>query len=185
MSRLALCDACGPLSDLLQKLSGEKGEEWNGALKKMLRRENPWVRSVYQIVVDYSRPLSEMIEAGNYNWVNQNITRENFPLTGQGRHELEAELFRFNRVISSEDAIKEMDEAGYRPAVLEELLALGEAHLKLQKQFSIIALGSLWRNSDCRRYAPFLRSFEFGCDLYMLSFEGDWSGGYRFLACRK
>jgi len=42
MSRLALCDVSGPLTDLLQKLSGEDGEQWMRATKKMLRRENPW-----------------------------------------------------------------------------------------------------------------------------------------------
>ena len=41
MSRLALCDVSGPLTDLLQKLSGEDGEQWMRALNKMLRKENP------------------------------------------------------------------------------------------------------------------------------------------------
>ncbi len=42
MSRLLLCDARGPVEDLLQKLSGEEGKIWLEALKKMLRKENPW-----------------------------------------------------------------------------------------------------------------------------------------------
>ena len=42
MSRLLLCDVRGPVEDLLQKLSGEDGNKWFGALKKMLRRQNPW-----------------------------------------------------------------------------------------------------------------------------------------------
>lgn len=46
MSRLALCDASGPLTDILQKLSGEDGEQWMRALNKMLRKENPWEEPV-------------------------------------------------------------------------------------------------------------------------------------------
>lgn len=41
-NRLALCDVSGPLTDLLQKLSGENGEEWQRGLTKFLRKENPW-----------------------------------------------------------------------------------------------------------------------------------------------
>ena len=46
MSRLLLCDARGPVEDLLQKLSGEDGRIWLEALKKTLRKENPWGASI-------------------------------------------------------------------------------------------------------------------------------------------
>jgi len=38
----ALRTVCGPLGDLNQKLSGSNGEEWLTALKRFLRKENPW-----------------------------------------------------------------------------------------------------------------------------------------------
>lgn len=41
-TRIALCEARGPLNDLLYKLSGEEGGKWLHALKQMLREENPW-----------------------------------------------------------------------------------------------------------------------------------------------
>ena len=41
-TRIALCDVSGPLTDLIQKLSGEDGASWSRALNKMLRKENPW-----------------------------------------------------------------------------------------------------------------------------------------------
>ena len=37
MARIALCDASGPLTDLLQRLSGEDGTAWLRNLNKMLR----------------------------------------------------------------------------------------------------------------------------------------------------
>ena len=37
MSRIALCDASGPLTDLLQKLSGDNGDAWLQTLNWMLR----------------------------------------------------------------------------------------------------------------------------------------------------
>lgn len=41
-ARIALDEARGPLTDLLGKLSGEEGSAYLGALKRMLRKENPW-----------------------------------------------------------------------------------------------------------------------------------------------
>jgi len=38
----ALRQIAGPLKDLLDKLSGAEGSEWVEALKKFLRKENPW-----------------------------------------------------------------------------------------------------------------------------------------------
>lgn len=37
MSRIALCDASGPLTDLLQKLSGDNGDAWLQTFNRMLR----------------------------------------------------------------------------------------------------------------------------------------------------
>ena len=42
MSRPALCDSVGPLKDLIDKISGDDGPVWLGALNKMLRKEDPW-----------------------------------------------------------------------------------------------------------------------------------------------
>ncbi len=41
-TRLALCDVRGPLTDLLEKLSGDDGEQWFHGLNKFLRKDNPW-----------------------------------------------------------------------------------------------------------------------------------------------
>ncbi len=35
----------GLLLDLIEKLSGEQGEEWYEALRKFLRKENPWIET--------------------------------------------------------------------------------------------------------------------------------------------
>lgn len=40
----------GLLLDLIEKLSGEQGEEWHEALRKFLRKENPWAE-VEKVVV--------------------------------------------------------------------------------------------------------------------------------------
>lgn len=142
-------------------------------------------RPIYDLVVDYNLTLPEMIQAGNYDWVDSNINSANFPIVGQGVQKRRVELFHFNRFISSDAAIKEMDAEGHRPAKLEELLALGKAQPELQRQFPIVALGSVWRYSGCYREVPCLCRDASGRGLYLHCFNSDWAEFYRFLACRK
>jgi hypothetical protein len=87
--------------------------------------------------------------------------------------------------MTSEQVIVEIDKAGYRPAKIEELLALGEAQPDLQRQFPIVALGSVWRDSDGSRYVPYLSSSAAERGLSLHCFGRDWSGLYRFLGRRK
>lgn len=142
----------------------------------------------FNLSVDYSRTLQEMINAGNYAWANSDITEKNFPIspkmTGK-KVEVSAKLFHFNREISSEDAISEMDKAGYRPATLAEMLALGEAQPDLQRQFPIIALSSVWRNANGGRYVPCLGGDDYERKLDLYWFGGGWSAYCRFFAVRK
>lgn len=140
------------------------------------------------LVIDHSRTLQEMINAGNYDWSNNNIIVKNFPISlemTEKKVEVSAKLFHFNRVISSENAISEMDKAGYRPATLVELLALGEAQPELQRQFSIIALGSFWHDALGSRRVPCLLVDDDGRELSLHWFGGDWIADYRFLAVCK
>jgi hypothetical protein len=43
-TRLVLCEASGPLKTLIDNLSGNEGELWLTALKRMLRKESPFAR---------------------------------------------------------------------------------------------------------------------------------------------
>lgn len=141
-------------------------------------------RQAFKVMVDYTKSLKEMIKAGQYDWVNNGITSDHFPITGSGQKEKEITLFHFNRGISSDNAVVEMEEAGYRPALVEELLALGAAEKELQKQFPINALGSLWQPPDGRRFVPSLDWGSGGRGLSLGWFEGDWVGSWRFAAVR-
>lgn len=140
------------------------------------------------LTVDYSKNLKEMIAAGKYDRTNSDITEKHFPLPTElngKKVESSSKLFHFNRSISSKDAISEMDKVGYRPATLAELLALGESQPDLQRQFPIIALGSVWHHASGRRVVPGLDVDGIGRKLDLYWFDGDWGAHYRFLAVRK
>jgi len=144
-----------------------------------------YIIATYKVAVDYGQSLAEMIKAGNYDWVNNDITQEHFPVSGQGKQQdIEVALFHFNKVMKSDQVIARMRKEGYRPATIAELLALGVSQPELQKQFPIIALGSVWRFPDGGRLVPCLgwlsgeRSLGLGC------LGGDWLVGCRFVGLR-
>lgn len=95
-----------------------------------------------------------MVSAGKYDWVNSDITPGHFPVKGSGQEERKIALFHFGRAMTSEQAIAKMDKAGYRPAKTEGLLSLGASQPGLQKQFPIVAVGSVWQRSRGSRRVP-------------------------------
>ncbi len=137
-----------------------------------------------RISVNYGRSLDEMKKAGNYDWMNDDITAERFPIKGEGIKELVPELIHFNRSISSDNALAELDKMGLRPATIEELLAFGETFPEMQCKFPIIALGSVCRVVGNRR-VPYLDEDASERNLDLLWFGGDWNADCRFLAVRK
>jgi len=138
--------------------------------------------------VDYARSVLEMIIAGNYDLKHKDITEESFPLENDLLHDersVAVKFFYFNRNISSGDVIFEMNKAGYRPAVLSELLGLGELYPDLQKKFPIVALGSSWCDKLGFNYVPVLNFINNNRKLDLEWFKGVWFDYYRFLAVRK
>ena len=140
----------------------------------------------YSITIDYGKTLEEMVKAGAYDWKNSDITSEHFPIDGNGMVECTTELVHFNRSISTDDALAELDKQGFRPATIEELLAFGSTNPEIQRQFPIIALGSVWASRGGDRCVAYLnrRGSERGLSLDWFD-DDDWDDHCRFLAVRK
>ncbi|MFA6158536.1 MAG: hypothetical protein WC763_02820 [Candidatus Paceibacterota bacterium] len=127
--------------------------------------------------------LAEMVALGRYDWVSEHINEKNFPpeslVLGS-----DPKVFHFNRYISSEDAIAEMEKKGYRPATLGDLLDYGAKNPEEQREYPIVALGSVAVLDDGRRVAC-LGGHGSARRLSLHGFDGDWGGHCRFLAVRK
>ncbi len=110
----------------------------------------------FKVIVDYERSLQQMIKAGNYDWVNNNIIADHFSVKSKGKQEEVITLFHFNRTMASDEVLSEMDKQGFRPVKIEDLLGLGENYPELQKKFPIAALGSVWQNPEGHYCVPYL-----------------------------
>lgn len=139
----------------------------------------------FTVTVDYAKTVEEMVAAGKYDWKNRDITSKNFPVKAGESGPVEVYLIHFDRRMSSDDAIKEMDRMGFRPAELPYLLAFGAKNPDEQRKYPILALGSVWRYSYGRRFVPELWSGGSGRHLSLGWFEGGWHQHDRFLALRK
>jgi len=141
----------GYLADLVQ---GAKNGKLPG--RDEFRKFIGLVAVTLAIVVDYRMSLHEMIEAGGYDYVNDDINAERFPISGTGTMSLDLELVHIGRSISSDAAEKELEKRGLRPATIAELLAFGAAHPEVQRSLPIVALGSVCGVGGYRS-VPYLR----------------------------
>ena len=80
---------------------------------------------------------------------------------------------------------KEFEARGLRVATLPELLAFGAKCHEKQREFPIIALGSVWQYRDGRRRMPGLWYAASDRRLDLFWFVYRWYGYCRFLAVRK
>ncbi len=136
------------------------------------------------ITVNYGLSVEDAVEIGRYDWANNDITSKNFPTTQTGKAEVVLEPIHFNCYISTKDAPLKLDRMGYRPAELHELLAFGEKYQNVQREFPIVALGSVWHQRGGRR-VPCLYGDSSGRVLGLLWVGRAWPKISRFAAVCK
>jgi len=141
----------------------------------------------FRVVVDYSKPLVDMIKAGKYDWGCDGIIPEHFPFgKAEGSKEIEIQIVHLGLEATTREVLAELDNRGLRPATLAELLALGAQHLELQRRFWVVALDSSCRNSAGHVFVPSLGATGGMRGIQMCWLDQDiWRETYRFAAVRK
>lgn len=150
-------------------------------------------KSLSTFVVDYDRSLNDSIAAGHYDWVNEKITEENFPVEAdeQGKKEKTFTLYQVGVDVDFDIVISRMEAEGKRPASVRELLAFGEANPELQRIFPIIALKSIWAcksmwaGRDGHRSVAYLDGGAVRRGLDLGDYDSGWLEDCRFLVVDK
>ncbi|MDQ1281733.1 MAG: hypothetical protein QG630_84 [Patescibacteria group bacterium] len=133
------------------------------------------------IIVKPGISFKERILAGNYSWINYLLTESDFPNKPIIVGEWAFRLIHRNKNIEFEEAQRLCLCDGWQTARFEHLLALGEKFPEMQKEFPIVALGSLF-NIQGGSDVPILLSYKsqriltlnskhrnFGRDIHFLS----------------
>lgn len=139
----------------------------------------------YPVTVDYSKSLKQMIKAGKYDRVNEDISYKNFKLAGVLSATKDVFLMSYDETMSSEEVEKDLDKKGMRACILPELLALGAQYPELQKEHYIVALGSRWCDPHSLEYVPVLSGLDGNRELRLLLSGSEWSQHARFAAVAK
>jgi len=142
-------------------------------------------RDIFPVAVNYDLPVEEAIQAGDYQAVHAGIASKNFPSTKKGQAELEIVLVRFDRRMASEEVVRELDEEGLRAAELHEFLAFGAQYPEVQRKYSVVGLGSVWRDGRKYRNVPCLYTASEGRYLDLRWWDDAWYSYSRFAAIRK
>ena len=130
--------------------------------------------------IDFGQSLKAMIAAGNYDWKNDAITTNRFPVKGTGIKKFRNKPFHFNRYISSEDVVAAMKQAGFEPATHVHGIAFGAAFPDEQRKYPIACLGSSAQADGNRGVVDLIGG---GAERY-LSLRGwvdGWGDFWRFL----
>ena len=127
------------------------------SLSHVLRQAlTPETRIVYRIVVDHSLTLLEMIRNAKFDrdTIRASSKKKEDELgviPRDGTTELDIELLDFGRYRDRQfggascdlrDIVAEIHKTGYRPAKVEELLALAEKHKEVEFKRGVVAVGS-------------------------------------------
>lgn len=92
------------------------------------------------ITVKDGETFDILIAAGNYGWRRDWITAKRFPVRKSEAGERKLVVLYFNRLISSEDVIKEALAQGLERPSYEDCLRFGAQHPDLQRQFPLVFL---------------------------------------------
>lgn len=147
---------------------------------------------IFPLTVDYDEKVEKLMEVGmetemeteSWDWSLDNEDWYRFLVSYRtnctGKVETEAALVLFNRRITSEDAIAELDRMGLRVEEIRELLTFGIKYPDKPEEFPIVALGSRVTSSHT---APFIWLGR--CELFLGPWDEPWDENCRFLAFRK
>lgn len=175
----------GGTDEDIYRLATPEGENLIGKIAELIVQAGKLPENCYRVAVDYGQTLAQMIANGKYDNANSDINQNNFPVSSNGKQDVVIELVHFGRDMESEAVLKELDARGLRAATLPELLAFGASCPEKQREFPIVALGSVWRSRSGFRHVPSLGRYGSGRELSLLWFDDWWDDDCRFTAVRK
>ena len=125
--------------------------------------------------------LTELLKQFKFDYINSDITNEKFTLESDGLEP--TELVHFDKNMSTDEILKDLDSRGLVPARIEHLIQYAIQNSEYTE--FIVALGSSCVFSNGRRCSPYMYQYGRERDLD-LGWVGDgWGGGCRFLALKQ
>jgi len=145
------------------------------------------VTGAYRVCIAPDQTIEKLLETGHYEFISPYMRELQFPRADYrvSRDEVhEIELVYFGHDISTDDALKELDKRGLRPANAVELLAFGASFPDVQREFPVVALGQVFPYPHGSRNVVALGSLGEPRCVFVWPAH-DWYDRCRFAAIRK
>jgi hypothetical protein len=175
----------GYSEDEILRVATDQGDQLLDKFADVIAQAARKPREAFPVTVNYDLSLEEAIAAGDYQAVNAEISARNFSWKRTGKADAEIVLVRFDQRMTSENVIRGLDEEGLRAAELPELLAFGASYPEVQRKFSVVGLGSVWRDRKGERNVACLYAASEGRYLDLHWWDDGWYTYSRFAALRK
>ncbi len=141
--------------------------------------------NTFRVCVNYHKTIEEMLLGGHYDFINSRVSSSNFELSLKGAVEVQIlELVQFNKRISSREVLDYLKSKRMRPATIGEILAFGKTYPEVQRDLTIVGLGSLWADSGGDQYAICLLGDEFEREVNLHPVGWDWFSQCGFLGVK-
>ena len=143
------------------------------------------VKNAFRIMTEGTRTTDGVIAAGNYDWKNDRVNGENFPMRPMPEGPREIVFLEFDHDPGSEEVLAEAARQGLERPRYEDALFFGEQYPEEQRKAPIVFLHEPWR--DPRRVLGVLVLSCLGRDrsLVLDYFDGGWGQRCRFAFVRK
>jgi hypothetical protein len=143
------------------------------------------IRCTFRVMVDETQIIENLVKMGKFNTSDDNIVSAKFPKPARcNKSEKEISNFHFGRDISSKNGIAEMNKACHKPATIFDLLSLAVKQPNIQRESTIVALGSICIING-RRHVPCLYGNSNHRGLSLDFFDEVWPSDYEFAAVLK
>ena len=134
--------------------------------------------------IDFGKTLPEMIAAAGNDWVNPNITPENFPVVGGGVKRFRNKMFAFKGNISSKAGVALIEKGGFVPATHVHGFAFSAKFPGEQRKYPYTCLGSSAEVGGSRRVVCFSRG-DAERDAFLLDWADVWPDRWRLLGVQE
>jgi hypothetical protein len=139
----------------------------------------------YDIVIGDGRSTEELVAAAGYAYAHSCVTSDNFPARQfNGKREREIVLIRFDRGVTSGDAIAEAARLGLERPVYEDALYFGAEYPEVQREGPVVFLHDPWFGFFGRRDVVSLWTNAGRRELGLEGFDEPWHASWRFAFVR-
>lgn len=156
-----------------------------GKIAEVLAGAIRQAKNIFHLIASQHKITEEAVSAGNYDWTNENINRENFPYRNRPMGIREIVLLEFDHDPSSDQVMVEAEKQGLVRPDYEDALDFGEQFPEKQREFPIVFLHEPWQVSGGSGDVLVLLSFSSKRNLNLRCLDRRWHRSYRFAFVRR